>query len=356
MPSVGLVQTGIGVQIATVRGSTVTYKCGTSATTFLTTSTSGVKPCTGSLNALTSEFDSIRVVSTYQSTVLGALPAFCARISDEQDFAGQGGLQMRIQLKRTPNNDHGAIAILVAILAVVLIVFAAFSVDLGYAYSTKRQLQVSTDASALAAAQSIGLKIPIGSSETPPADLQADCVSLLSNVNAQGLAETAVATSTAANSSRTTATDVQVSCAVDNGQQVIDVAVRSTREVPDFPRPQSSASRRLHPAPWPQRESPLRKPVRDCGRSLCVTSTLGLQYLSPVPRESQRTNRRSRIRHASIIRAVPLCQLSATEQHLAQGTGASLTSRISNVGIEAPLIDPWTNVRIPWNCSSTVHL
>ncbi len=90
VPSVGLVQTGIGVQIATVRGSTVTYKCGTSATTFLTTSTSGVKPCTGSLNALTSEFDSIRVVSTYQSTVLGALPAFCARISDEQDFRPRG--------------------------------------------------------------------------------------------------------------------------------------------------------------------------------------------------------------------------------------------------------------------------
>lgn len=59
---------------------------------------------------------------------------------------------MRVAVIRRPIQDErGAIAILSAILAVVLIAISAFAVDFGMAYRSKRQLQTAADAAALAA-------------------------------------------------------------------------------------------------------------------------------------------------------------------------------------------------------------
>jgi Flp pilus assembly protein TadG len=55
---------------------------------------------------------------------------------------------VRVQLK----DEGGAIAIIVALIAVLLAVLAAFSTDMGMAYVSSRQLQTSADAAALAAA------------------------------------------------------------------------------------------------------------------------------------------------------------------------------------------------------------
>ncbi|WP_442940073.1 pilus assembly protein TadG-related protein [Nocardioides sp. B-3] len=60
---------------------------------------------------------------------------------------------MRVQLRRRPRNRDGAIAVLVALLAVVLFTLSAFVADLGVAYTSKRQLQTAADAGALAAAK-----------------------------------------------------------------------------------------------------------------------------------------------------------------------------------------------------------
>ncbi len=58
---------------------------------------------------------------------------------------------MRVQLRK--KNEHGAVAVLVAVMTVVLMVISAFVIDLGMAYVSKRQLQTSSDAAALAAAR-----------------------------------------------------------------------------------------------------------------------------------------------------------------------------------------------------------
>ena len=60
---------------------------------------------------------------------------------------------MRVQLsRRLARDERGAIALLSAVLAISLVVFAAFAVDFGMAYTSKRQLQTAADAGALAAA------------------------------------------------------------------------------------------------------------------------------------------------------------------------------------------------------------
>lgn len=59
---------------------------------------------------------------------------------------------MRVQLIRRKRED-GAVAVMVAILATVLLIASAFVVDLGVAFTSKRQLQTAADAGALAAAK-----------------------------------------------------------------------------------------------------------------------------------------------------------------------------------------------------------
>ena len=53
-------------------------------------------------------------------------------------------------MKRYVTDDRGAVAVTVAILLVVLVLFAAIAVDLGYLFTAKRQLQTAADAAALA--------------------------------------------------------------------------------------------------------------------------------------------------------------------------------------------------------------
>jgi hypothetical protein len=55
----------------------------------------------------------------------------------------------------TKNQDEGAIAIIIAVSATMLLVFAAFVVDFGTAYAQKRALSSGADAAALAAAKQI---------------------------------------------------------------------------------------------------------------------------------------------------------------------------------------------------------
>lgn len=56
---------------------------------------------------------------------------------------------MRVQLNRN-RDDRGAVAILVAILATVLVVIAAFTTDFGMAYAQRQALQTGADSAALA--------------------------------------------------------------------------------------------------------------------------------------------------------------------------------------------------------------
>ena len=56
---------------------------------------------------------------------------------------------MRVQVRR--RDERGAVAIITALLAVLLLGISAFTVDMGMAYVTKRQLSSASDAAALAA-------------------------------------------------------------------------------------------------------------------------------------------------------------------------------------------------------------
>src|SRR5687768_1328301 len=57
--------------------------------------------------------------------------------------------------RQRERNERGATAVLVAVLVVVLIGISGFTIDLGSAYVSKRNLQKATDAGALAAAQEL---------------------------------------------------------------------------------------------------------------------------------------------------------------------------------------------------------
>ncbi|MDQ0690147.1 pilus assembly protein TadG-related protein [Arthrobacter sp. W4I7] len=58
----------------------------------------------------------------------------------------------RLTRKKQPN-EHGAVSVIVAILLVTLLGFAAIAVDVGVIYSERAQLQNGADASAIAIAQ-----------------------------------------------------------------------------------------------------------------------------------------------------------------------------------------------------------
>lgn len=69
---------------------------------------------------------------------------------------------MRIFLKH--REDQGAVAVIVAISAVVLLGLSAFAVDFGLAYNSKRNLQKGADAASLAAASELIRRAPAGAS------------------------------------------------------------------------------------------------------------------------------------------------------------------------------------------------
>jgi hypothetical protein len=83
-----------------------------------------------------------------------------------------------------PHGDDGAVAVLVAVLAIVLFVMAAFAVDVGNAYAIKRQLSVSADAASLSAAQAVNNLLPVGRGCYAP-DLTAAATTAATTTNAQ---------------------------------------------------------------------------------------------------------------------------------------------------------------------------
>lgn len=82
---------------------------------------------------------------------------------------------MRVPVIGRRRNERGATAILVAALSVVLVGMAAFTVDFGQAYASKRQLQSGADAAVLAAAAQY-------------ADKVGDCVALDGNTAYEAVA------------------------------------------------------------------------------------------------------------------------------------------------------------------------
>ena len=126
--------------------------------------------------------------------------------------------------------DRGAVAIIVAFLAVLILILAAFAADIGSAYAQARQLSVAADADALAAAAAVGEAMPLGMACT-----QATLNSLndgKGNVGAVAIARaTADALNTANNKSGDTepVEDVTVSCGDANS---IEVTVDTRRSVP----------------------------------------------------------------------------------------------------------------------------
>lgn len=76
---------------------------------------------------------------------------------------------MRVLLRRN-RSERGATAVFVAIMAVMLVGLASFTLDYGQAYAGKRQLQTATDAAALAAAAVYGQKSGTCAQLTDPAD------------------------------------------------------------------------------------------------------------------------------------------------------------------------------------------
>jgi Flp pilus assembly protein TadG len=68
--------------------------------------------------------------------------------------------------KSNRQNRKGAISVLAAILAIVLVGMVAFSVDIGYVLSAKEELQRTADATALAACWEYGQQLSKGSNAT----------------------------------------------------------------------------------------------------------------------------------------------------------------------------------------------
>lgn len=89
--------------------------------------------------------------------------------------------QLSRRLTQAGGEESGAVAVVVALLSVVLLILAAFAVDIGNAYAQTRQQSVAVDAAALAAAARVGEKITPGVACTP---------AMLTSIGAQGIAQT----------------------------------------------------------------------------------------------------------------------------------------------------------------------
>jgi Flp pilus assembly protein TadG len=112
--------------------------------------------------------------------------------------------------------DEGAVAVLVALLAVLLFVMAAFAVDVGNAFAIKRQLSVSADASALSAAQSVNTLLPVGKGCYAP-DLTAAATTAATATNTQN-----------DRAGRSVVSSVAVNCTTHG----VEVTVTNSRTVP----------------------------------------------------------------------------------------------------------------------------
>lgn len=115
-------------------------------------------------------------------------------------------------------DERGAFAILFALLALVLMVLSAFTVDLGQAYVSKRQLQTAADAGALAAVQ-------VYKGQT------ASCSSLLTNTTLQAQAQTAADKWAAMNRSGGVGSTIALGCNAAGGLTVDYSVSGSTPQV-----------------------------------------------------------------------------------------------------------------------------
>lgn len=111
---------------------------------------------------------------------------------------------MRVQLigrapRRRPRDEQGAVALMAAALATILCLLAAFTVDLGVAYTSKRKLQTATDSGALAAAA-------VYKGQTRP------CTQLITDSGLKTLAQQAADKWAAQNRVGMTGSAVQLSC------------------------------------------------------------------------------------------------------------------------------------------------
>jgi Flp pilus assembly protein TadG len=131
------------------------------------------------------------------------------------------------QLSRRPTHaggdESGAVAVVVALLSVVLLILAAFAVDIGNAYAQTRQQSVAVDAAALAAAARVGEKITPGVACTP---------AMLTSIDAQGVAQTTADDVNRRNSKPGVTeadTTVTVACSADG--KAVEVAVVNSHPV-----------------------------------------------------------------------------------------------------------------------------
>ncbi len=140
---------------------------------------------------------------------------------------------MRVQLRaiRQPRDD-GAVAVIVALLSVLLVLMAAFAVDLGNAYAVKRQLSVAADSAALDAARAVAVAksggLPILGGGQGCAGWTAS-----QRAAAQAAAEGAANSTNAANdlSGNSNVDSVVITCI---GDSRVEVRVDNSRDLPVF--------------------------------------------------------------------------------------------------------------------------
>lgn len=137
---------------------------------------------------------------------------------------------MRVRLTRAGRDDSGAIAILVALLAVVLIGMAAFAVDLGNAYAVKRKLSVGADSAALSAATAASKALSVGSATCNTGTGQISPASLQTSAQAAARAEAVRVMGQNDLSGNATVPSVTLSCTADD----IRVTVSTAQSVPTF--------------------------------------------------------------------------------------------------------------------------
>lgn len=123
------------------------------------------------------------------------------------------------------DRDHGAVAVIVAVVSVVIFGLAAFAVDLGMAYTSKRDLQKGADAAALSAAKEV----------IRQASTTSTCAEIVANFNANtggfadqiGSAADAYAKANRADASRQL---LELRCSADNKR--VEVVYEATGTTP----------------------------------------------------------------------------------------------------------------------------
>lgn len=127
---------------------------------------------------------------------------------------------------RVPVRDEkGAVAIMTALLATILLVMSGFVIDFGMAYVSKRQLQTASDAAALAAVAEY-------------TQYPGTCESLLSNSVARADAQEAADDYRKRNHDESTGSTIEVSCL---GTGELQVAYTSTATTPSLFGPLAGA-------------------------------------------------------------------------------------------------------------------